>query len=165
MSAKENEGQQQMINLAKLPLPQLDQLKQQLTQEINVLQESMSRLKMVQQSFVSSDTALDQLKQVAEHKPILVPLTGSLYVPGKLAKPNRVMVDIGTGYYVQKSVDDAKKYFEKKIGFLAKQMEQLQPILQQKVLVREEINDVFQQRLHMQLQAQKAAAATATASK
>ena len=165
MSAKENEGQQQMINLAKLPLPQLDQLKQQLTQEINVLQESMSRLKMVQQSFVSSDTSLDQLKQVAEHKPILVPLTGSLYVPGKLVKPNRVMVDIGTGYYVQKSVDDAKKYFEKKIGFLAKQMEQLQPILQQKVLVREEINDVFQQRLHMQLQAQKAAAATATTAK
>lgn len=154
-----NDQQPVTINLSKLPLPQLDQLKNQLSQEISVLQESMSRLKMVQQSFVSSDTSLDQLKLVQENKPILVPLTGSLYVPGKLVKHTRVMVDIGTGYYVQKSVDDAKKYFEKKIGFLAKQMEQLQPILQQKMLVREEINDVFQQRIHAQIQAQKAAAA------
>lgn len=157
---QQNEAGVTTINLAKLPLPQLDQLKNQLGQEISVLQESMSRLKMVQQSFVSSDTSLEQLKLVEENKPILVPLTGSLYVPGKLVKHKRVMVDIGTGYYVQKSVDDAKKYFDKKIGFLAKQMEQLQPILQQKMILREEINDVFQQRVHAQLQAQKAAMAS-----
>lgn len=156
--SSENEGV--TINLSKLPLPQLDQLKSQLSQEISVLQESMSRLKMVQQSFVSSDTSLEQLKSVQANKSILVPLTGSLYVPGKLVTPDRVLVDIGTGYYVQKSVEQAKKYFEKKIAFLTKQMEQLQPILQQKVIVREEINDVFQQRIHAQIQAQKAAMAT-----
>lgn len=150
------------INLSKLSLQQLDQLKNQITQEINVLQESMSRLKMVQQSFVSSDTALDQLKLIEENKPILVPLTGSLYVPGKLMKSQRVMVDIGTGYYVQKSIDDAKKYFEKKIVFLTKQMEQLQPILQQKVIIREDVNEFFQQRFQMQMQAQKAMAAGGT---
>lgn len=144
------------INISKLSLQQLDQLKNQLTQEINVLQDSLSRLKMVQQSFVTSDTSIDQLKQVEENKFILVPLTGSLYVPGKLVKKDRVMVDIGTGYYVQKSLDDAKKYFDKKISFLTKQMEQLQPILQQKVLIREDVLEIFQQKLQMQLQAQKA---------
>lgn len=35
-------------------------------------------------------------------KTILVPLTNSLYVPGKLSDPDHVIVDIGTGYYVQK---------------------------------------------------------------
>jgi prefoldin alpha subunit len=35
-------------------------------------------------------------------KTILVPLTNSLYVPGKLVDPEHVIVDIGTGYYVKK---------------------------------------------------------------
>lgn len=35
-------------------------------------------------------------------KTILVPLTNSLYVPGKLADLDNVIVDVGTGYYVKK---------------------------------------------------------------
>ena len=150
--------QGESINITKLSLQQLDQLKTQLTQEINVLQESLSRLKMVQQSFVSSEQSLDQLKPVEENKEILVPLTGSLYVPGRLLSNQKVLVDIGTGYYVNKSVDEAKKYFEKKIQFLTKQMEQLQPILQQKAMIREDVMEVFQQKLQMQMAAQKATA-------
>jgi prefoldin alpha subunit len=35
-------------------------------------------------------------------KTILVPLTNSLYVPGKLSDPEYVIVDVGTGYFVKK---------------------------------------------------------------
>jgi len=35
-------------------------------------------------------------------KTTLLPLTASLYVPGKLSDPEKVIVDIGTGYYVEK---------------------------------------------------------------
>jgi prefoldin alpha subunit len=35
-------------------------------------------------------------------KPILVPLTSSLYVPGSLADTENVIVDVGTGFYVEK---------------------------------------------------------------
>src|SRR5689334_3287742 len=35
-------------------------------------------------------------------KAILVPLTTSLYVPGTLADTNNVIVDVGTGFYVEK---------------------------------------------------------------
>ena len=34
-------------------------------------------------------------------KDVLVPLTSSLYVSGTLGNPDNVMVDIGTGYYVE----------------------------------------------------------------
>jgi hypothetical protein len=33
---------------------------------------------------------------------VLVPLTSSLYVPGKLSDTEHVLVDVGTGYYVKK---------------------------------------------------------------
>lgn len=35
-------------------------------------------------------------------KSLLVPLTNSLYLPGKLVNPDHVIVDVGTGYYVKK---------------------------------------------------------------
>ena len=35
-------------------------------------------------------------------KQILVPLTSSLYVPGNLKDAGKVLVDVGTGYYVEK---------------------------------------------------------------
>jgi hypothetical protein len=35
-------------------------------------------------------------------KPILVPLTTSLYVPGTLADKENVIVDVGTGFYIEK---------------------------------------------------------------
>lgn len=31
-----------------------------------------------------------------------MPLTNSLYVRGKLTNPDRVIVDVGTGFYVEK---------------------------------------------------------------
>jgi len=38
----------------------------------------------------------------AEKKEILVPLTNSLYVRGNMADPSKVLVDIGTGFYIEK---------------------------------------------------------------
>lgn len=34
-------------------------------------------------------------------KKILVPLTASLYVPGKLDDAEKVLVDVGTGYFIE----------------------------------------------------------------
>ena len=36
-------------------------------------------------------------------RPILIPLTSSLYVPGKLTDVDNVIIDVGTGYFVSKA--------------------------------------------------------------
>ncbi len=59
-----DEARGEQIDLTKCSIQQLDQLKGQMTQELGVLQESLNRLKMVQQSFVSSETSLEQIKSV-----------------------------------------------------------------------------------------------------
>lgn len=33
---------------------------------------------------------------------MLIPLTSSVYVPGKMADIGKVMVDVGTGYFMEK---------------------------------------------------------------
>jgi hypothetical protein len=35
-------------------------------------------------------------------KTVLVPLTNSLYVPGKIRDSENVLIDVGTGYFVKK---------------------------------------------------------------
>lgn len=55
-----------------------------------------------------------------------------MYVPGKLHDVEHVLIDVGTGYYVEKTAEDAKDFFKRKIDFLTKQMEKIQPALQEK---------------------------------
>lgn len=42
-------------------------------------------------------------------------MTQSMYVPGTLAASDRVLVDVGTGYYVEKSVPEAESFFQRKV--------------------------------------------------
>ncbi|CDQ63819.1 unnamed protein product [Oncorhynchus mykiss] len=55
-----------------------------------------------------------------------------MYVPGTLNDVENVLVDVGTGYYVEKNVDGTKEFFKRKIEFLTKQIEKVQPALQEK---------------------------------
>lgn len=44
-----------------------------------------------------------------------MPLTTSLFVPGRIKSTSHVLVDVGTGFYVGKSLDDASAILEKKV--------------------------------------------------
>lgn len=60
---------------------------------------------------------------------ILVPLTASLYVPGTLASSEKVLVDIGTGYFVEKNRDKAKEFYEGKVKELGGNLDELEKIV------------------------------------
>ncbi|MBA0760301.1 hypothetical protein Gotri_023054 [Gossypium trilobum] len=47
-----------------------------------------------------------------------VPLTASLYVPGTLDDADKVLADIGTGYFVEKTMDEGRNYCERKINLV-----------------------------------------------
>lgn len=115
----------QQIDLNTLNLQQLTQLKNQLdqvskpptpigtrrvtlfdyffffSQELTVFQESLQTLKMARVKYSGSKEALEQFKPDWNEKQILVPLTGSMYVPGTIKDADNVIIDIGTGYYVE----------------------------------------------------------------
>lgn len=63
---------------------------------------SFGQLKQAQNRFADCIESCKAVDASNKDKTILVPLTSSLYVPGKLANVEKVIVDIGTGYYVEK---------------------------------------------------------------
>uniref|UniRef100_A0A1A8FVU9 Prefoldin subunit 5 n=1 Tax=Nothobranchius korthausae TaxID=1143690 RepID=A0A1A8FVU9_9TELE len=141
------------VNLSDLSMPQLEGLKTQLDQEVEFLTSSISQLKVVQSKYVDAKDSLNVLNQNNKGKELLVPLTSSMYVPGTLSDVEHVLVDVGTGYYVEKNVEDSKAFFKRKIDFLTKQMEKIQPALQEKHAVKQAVIEVMTLKIQQSQQA------------
>ncbi|XP_046881305.1 prefoldin subunit 5 [Hypomesus transpacificus] len=144
------------VNLTELSLPQLEGLKTQLEQETEFLTSSIGQLKVVQTKYVEAKDSLSVLNKNNAGKELLVPLTSSMYVPGTLNDVEHVLVDVGTGYYVEKNVGDTKEFFKRKIDFLTKQIEKIQPALQEKHSMKQAVIEVMNIKIQ-QLQSQQAA--------
>lgn len=149
----QTEESMQRVDLTTLSLPQLAQLKQQLEQDLNLYQESLQTLKIAQTKFQESADSAEKLDKMKEGCTILVPLTGSMYVPGKISKPEKPLVDIGTGYYAENTIEQAKSYFKRKVKFVTEQMEKVQLLGMEKSQVRDAVAEVME----LKVQAQGAA--------
>lgn len=95
-------------------------------------------------------------------KPLLVPLTSSLYVPGKLASTSHVLVDVGTGFYVEKSTEDARKFYEAKIEELGKNIKDLENVVNGKANNLRVVEEILRQKMLTQQQQGGQAAAGAS---
>lgn len=49
---------------------------------------------------------------------VFIPLTQSVYVPGKIDDIDNVLVGVGTGYFVQKDIQGASEFFDRKVCFV-----------------------------------------------
>ena len=58
-----------------------------------------------------------RFQRLISEKVSLLPLTASLYVPGRLSDAEKVIVDVGTGYYVEKTREQATHYYKDKIAY------------------------------------------------
>jgi prefoldin alpha subunit len=96
-------------------------------------------------------------------KTLLVPLTSSLYVPGKLASTSHVLVDVGTGFYVEKTTDDALTFYNGKIEELAGNIKELENVVNGKANNLRMIEEVLRQKMLVQQQGQGQQAAGAAA--
>ncbi|GMH84299.1 hypothetical protein TL16_g09881 [Triparma laevis f. inornata] len=97
-------------------------------QEENKLQQITSHyssLKSAQARFIQSQSTLSTLTPSTLSKPVMVPLTQSLYVPATILDPSKVMVELGTGFYCEKSPMEAGKFMERKVALVGKNADNL----------------------------------------
>ncbi|XP_031633122.1 probable prefoldin subunit 5 [Contarinia nasturtii] len=148
------------IDLTKLNLQQLQQLKNEFESELNVFQDSLQTLKIAKTKFDGSKEALEQINETWTDKEILVPLTGSMYVKGVVNNIDKFIIDIGTGYYVEKDITASKDYFKRKVDYVQEQMDKIDMLGRQKSKVLNGVIDVIEMKIAaLQAQAQQAAAA------
>ncbi|KAJ7901134.1 Prefoldin [Mycena olivaceomarginata] len=131
---------QQQVSITDLDLTQLADVRRQLEEELNHLTNSFAQLKQAQAKFKACIENVAEIKPANKGKTILVPLTNSLYVPGKLSDPEHVIVDVGTGYFVQKTRAQAVKHYTAKVEYIRTNLETLQDTISKK---QDNVNSVI----------------------
>jgi prefoldin alpha subunit len=99
-----------------LSIDQLSNLKQQHEEEIKELSSQLDQLFGAKNRYVNARNVLDDMNKSPAGAPMLIPLTSSLYAPGKVQDPNKVIVELGTGYFVEKTIPDAKDLISRKVS-------------------------------------------------
>ncbi|GMF30404.1 unnamed protein product [Phytophthora lilii] len=146
---------QSEVNLVDLSLEQLNALKGQLEKELQQLTASFGGLREAQSRFTESKEALKSMAAADLDKEVLVPLTASMFVPGKLAGKEQVLVDVGTGYFVEQSVAKAEQFMDRKVEFLQSNTEQLKTVIEGKRNMLEAVLMIMQQKMQEAQQAQR----------
>ncbi|KAL7418937.1 subunit of tubulin prefoldin [Cryptotrichosporon argae] len=145
---------EQQVQLTDLDPAQLSEVKKQLDEELDHLTTSYAQLKAAQTKFKGAAADIAQLTPASKGKKILVPLTQSLYVPGKLGDVEHVVVDVGTGYYVRKTKSEATAYFSQKSSFVQSNLDTLQKTIERKQENAQSVVQVLQMKLQQQAQVQ-----------
>lgn len=104
----------------------------QLEREIQYLDASLGQMKEVSERFTENVSLLQNYQELPAGKSVMVPLTASMFVSGSLKDPQRVMVDIGTGYFLDKNVKEAEEYYQQRTSFIHEQMERVEQVLNTK---------------------------------
>ncbi|KIY01290.1 uncharacterized protein Z520_02842 [Fonsecaea multimorphosa CBS 102226] len=148
-----SQAAQTPVDITTLSVQQLSALQARLSQELEHLSTSYQRLLAAQSRFRDCIRSIqDGVQGRSGETPLLIPLTTSLYVPGTLAAPKpsspfsssstttdspsqssekapTVMVDVGTGFFVEKTPADATKFYQGKVDELAKNLQDIEKVV------------------------------------
>ena len=108
-----------------------------LEQTAETLQQRMSMINAALTDLTYANATLDGLETEKENTEMLVPIGGSSYMKVKLASPDKVIVGLGAGISVEKTLVDAKMTLKGRLEDLEKTMNSAQ---QQFSQVAERIN-------------------------
>lgn len=98
-----------------MSLDQLNQVKQQEDGRLQALTNQYGQLRAAAARLQASKEAVEELTPSSEGKHVMVPLTSSLYVPAKVVDPKELLVEVGTGFYVEKSSKDTLSFLDRKL--------------------------------------------------
>ncbi|KAK5455922.1 subunit of tubulin prefoldin [Exophiala xenobiotica] len=159
-------SQQGAVDVSTLSVQQLSALQARLSQELEHLSSSYQRLRAAQSRFRDCIKSIqDGVKGKSGETPLLIPLTTSLYVPATLASgpPDSsssssssssekssapsVLVDIGTGFFVEKSPEDGIKFYKGKVDDLTKNLVEIEKAVGGKNENLKLIEDVLRQKM------------------
>lgn len=142
------DDQTKEIPLDQLPPQSLVNLKKQVEEEIVLLAQSLEQFKTAYARFEDSKNVLEQFAQKDSlNQETLIPLTSSLYVSGTIENNTTVLVDYGTGYFVERNIEQGKMYCSRKGQLIKDNMEKISQNVTQKKKIIDNITLILQKKM------------------
>jgi prefoldin alpha subunit len=107
-------------------LRQLAMEQRLLEQTADALQSRISMVNAVVTDLTYSSMALEGLEKEKEDSELLVPIGGGSYIKAKLGTPDKVVLGVGAGVSVEKTVQEVKEIVKKRLEDLGKTRMSLQ---------------------------------------
>ena len=108
---------------------------QLLQAQAQLLAQNLELLTLGRDEFKAVKETLEELKKTEGEVEILVPIGAGSFLKGKITDKENAIVSVGAGYAVEKNLDSAIEYLEKRIkeydGAIAKTQEALRKIEEQ----------------------------------
>lgn len=108
-----------------------------LEQTAETLQQRISMLNAAMTDLTYASTALENIEKEKENAELLIPIGGSSYIQTKLASSDKVIVGMGAGVSIEKTLPEAKSILKERLEEMAKNMRSAQ---QQFAQIAERIN-------------------------
>jgi prefoldin alpha subunit len=112
--AKINKEEEELRKLS-VEMRFLEQTAENLQQRISMINAAMTDL-------TYASMTLEDVEKEKEDAELLVPIGGSAYVKAKLANPDKVVVGLGAGVSVEKTLQEAKTIVIERLAELEKTM-------------------------------------------
>jgi prefoldin alpha subunit len=112
--AKINKEEEELRKLS-VEMRFLEQTAENLQQRISMMNAAMTDL-------TYANMTLEDVEKEKEDAELLVPIGGSSYVKAKLANPDKVVVGLGAGVSVEKTLQEAKAIVKERLDELEKTM-------------------------------------------
>ena len=93
-----------------------------LEQTAETLQQRVSMINAAMTDLAYASMTLEGIEQEKEDAELLVPIGGSSYVKVKLSNPDKVVVGMGAGVSVEKTLPEAKEIVKERLDELEKTM-------------------------------------------
>lgn len=127
--------------IEQMGLEELLKLTKMLQNDLQVFLNSYNGLRSLEQKFSYSKVLVDQIGKKAEvGQELMIPLTESLYVPGKFKYTDKFLVELGTGYFTEFNGEQAQAYCQRKCDFTKKTSDAVQKQLDAKRNFIEKVN-------------------------
>ena len=117
MSVQNNQEEELRKLSAELQL--LEQTAQTLQQRINMMNAALTDL-------TYANTTMNGIKKEKDNAELLVPIGGSSYIKVKLANVDKVIVGMGAGVSIEKTLVEAKTIIDERLNELQKTMNSAQ---------------------------------------
>jgi len=143
------DSQNQALQMATVP--QLNGLKKNLEHEIQQLDQNRQTLQVAHQRMKHATGALEGVKATEGDTESMIPMTGSVYMKGviKAEAKEKILLDVGTGYFVEQPIARALKYCKKKADLIEDNAVRVTQVIKSKVKSVE----MVQMQIQMKMQA------------
>lgn len=135
------------INPMQLSVEQLHSLKNQHEEELQELQRQLDSLTAARSKFINAKFSVNEIAKAENDTFLYIPLSPSLYVPGNIVEKDTVIVELGTGYYCEKSIPDAQALIERKVTLINQSIETIEQVGLQKKKNVANLNQVIQYKM------------------